>query len=378
MTGSRQRQNEAATSAGPAATGPARRVYALLRELERNARSGARKQTILGQHCQAQKEAKAGEYWHRVGDLTAAEGGPRRHPGFVEFDFGPGNYRPTYDAPYLEDGLAFARERFLKGEAIVGYCFHMSYPGAPEKSWDNCFPKSGMDDAWFARVVDERGDTPEYRGLLRDLAFAADRLESLQKDGVPVLLRPFHEMNKHRNHNPFWWSARDSAAYRALWGVAHRYLVQPRGLKNLLFVWSPYEWDGTYGTEPFAYYPGDDLVDIVAVDIYHGNPYFPAKFYEDLRRYDKPRAVAECDKMPVRWGDERFPDSVSELDARPWTIWTIWGECLVHAVGTKKPNEWNVSSRYKAVRDTYHYRTGDVWRVLSGGPGRTFDWSRLR
>ena len=43
------------------------------------------------------------------------------------------------------------------------------------------------------------------------------------------------------------------------------------------------------------------------------------------------------------------------------------------------PNQWNVSSNNKAIRDTYNYfSTNDgIWRTLSGGPNGTFDFSFL-
>ncbi len=80
----------------------------------------------------------------------------------------------------------------------------------------------------------------------------------------------------------------------------HDYFVRTRNLRNLIFVWAPYGWDGDYGGEISGYYPGAQYVDIVGVDIYEGNPYFPGKFYADLGQYNKPRIIAENDKMPVR------------------------------------------------------------------------------
>jgi mannan endo-1,4-beta-mannosidase len=364
------------TLSTPGPTSQAQKVYNLLCDLENASRTGSSKQTILGQHCEAHKEAYAGEYWVKVGDITAANGAVRRNPGFTEFDFGPGNYHATYQEPYVDYAVGFARDRFQYGEGIVGFSFHQSYPGAPVKSWDNCFPKSGHDAVWFSRVVDWQNNTTEYRQLLQDLSFAADKLQILQQAGVPVLFRPFHEMNKTAGHSPFWWAARDPAKYRQLWNITHDYLVKTRGLKNLIFVWSPYEWDGAYGGDPWAYYPGANRVDVVAVDIYNGNPYHPARFYTDLAGYNKPRMLAECDKMPVRWGDARYA-TVSEIDARPWTIWTIWGNSLIYEVGTTTPNDWNVSSGNKAIRDTYSYFSG-YWRVLTGGANRTYNWSALR
>lgn len=351
----------------------ARKVYELLCDLEANAISRARPRTILGQHCEPHKESAVGEMWRKTGEVAG------RYPGFIELDFGPGVGGATYEVRPVEDAVAFAKERFQKGEAIVGFCFHMSRPLAPKKEWAYCFQQPEHDAAWFAKVVDWEADTPEYKALLSDdLRFAADKLQGLEDAGVPVLFRPYHDMNKATGHQPFWWAARDPEKFKALWNITHNFLVHYRGLNNLIFVWSPYAWDGVHGTDPHAYYPGDATVDVVGVDIYHGEPPYPAKFYDDLRRYRKPRAVAECDKMPVRSGDVRWP-YVSELDPRPWAMWTVWGGTLLYDVtGETKPNEWNVSGNHKAIRDTYNYRRGRAWRVLTGGKNATFDWGSLR
>ncbi|WP_338080470.1 glycoside hydrolase family 26 protein [Corallococcus exiguus] len=358
------------TLSTPGPTAQAQKVYNLLTDLENNSRNGGTKQTIMGQHCEAQKEAYAGEYWVKVGDLSG------RRPGFVEFDFGPGNYRNTYAEAYVDYAVGFARDRFIYGEGIVGFSFRMSYPGASVKSWPNNFRQSWMDYAWFGRVINWQANTAEYQALLRDLSFAADKLAYLQQQGVPVLYRPFHEMNKKGSASPFWWANQDPAQYKQLWNITHDYLVKTRGLKNLIFVWSPYEWDGTYGGDPWNYYPGNDRVDVVGVDIYHGNPYFPAQFYTGLAGYNKPRMLAETDKLPVRWGDSRY-GTVSELDARPWALYSIWGDSLVYNLGTTSPNDWNVSSSHKAIKDTYGYYS-TYWRVLTGGSNATYNWGALR
>jgi len=179
--------------------------------------------------------------------------------------------------------------------------------------------------------------------------------------------------------HPFWWGNRDPDDFKALWNLTHEYLVEERGLDNLLFSWSTYGWDGTYGGSPWEYYPGDDKVDIVGVDIYEGNPYFPSKFYNDMEYLNKPRIVSETNKMPARWGDSVFPQSVSEIDARPYAIWTIWGSLLELNLDESTPNQWNVSSNNKAIRDTYNYFSNQdgIWRVLSGGPNGSYDFSYL-
>jgi mannan endo-1,4-beta-mannosidase len=349
----------------------AQNLYDFLTGMENNARNGI-KQTIIGQHSQVHKETYPGQYYDRVGTITGG-----KLPGFLELDFGPGKYHSSYNEPYIQQAMNRAIDVWNAGDSIIGYAFHMSVPGSPSKAFEYNFPGPQNDAAWFARTVDKANNTIEYQRLIHELSFAADGLQQFKDADVPIIFRPFHEMNKLVD--PFWWGNRNPDDYKKLWNVAHEYLVEERGLDNLLFTWCPYEWDGTYGANPWAFYPGDDKVDIVGVDIYEGNPYFPAKFYTDMANLNKPRILGENNKMPVRWSDVAFPQNVSEIDARPYVIWTIWGNLLEYNLDETTPNQWNVSSNNKAIRDTYNYysQADGIWRVLSGGPNGSFDFSFL-
>lgn len=349
----------------------AQNVYNFLGGMENKARNGI-KQTIMGQHIQAHKETYVGQYYDRVGQITNG-----RLPGFLELDFGSGKYGSSYNEPYVQQGINRAMDAWNAGDSIIGYSFHMSVPGSPKKAFEFCFPEAEHDDAWFKRTIDREGNTPEFQLLMQDLDFAADRLQIYKDNDIPVVYRPYHEMNKL--HHPFWWGNRDPEDFKTLWNITHEYLVEERGLDNLLFSWSTYAWDGTYGGSPWEYYPGDDQVDIVGVDIYEGNPYFPSRYYNDMEYLNKPRIVSETNKVPARWGDAVFPQSVSEIDARPYVIWTMWGSLLELNLDESTPNQWNVSSNNKGIRDTYnYYSTSDgMWRVLSGGPNGSFDFSFL-
>ncbi|WNG19556.1 glycosyl hydrolase [Cystobacter fuscus] len=363
----------------PSASPAAQKVYGLLVDLENGSRAGNRR-TIIGQHCEAQKEihqegSYAGAYYDKV---TQASGGKK--PAFVEFDLGPGWYQSSFseDATAWRatfNGVGFLKDRWTYGDGLVGLGFHQPYPGSPVKSFENTLVETAtnasgqrvnLDDAWFKRVVDWQNNTAEYQTLLRDLSWAANRLQPLKDAGVPVLFRPYHEMNKRSGR--FWWANRDPALYKQLWSIIFNYMTKTRGFNNLIWVWSPYAWDGTYGGDPWNYYPTEGA-DIVAVDIYSGNPYLPGRYYTELAGYNKPRMLAENDKMPVRWDK-----NVSEIDARPWVIYSIWGDTVIRDVsGSGAANAWNVENNYQAIKNTYAYE-----KVLTGGqlpPGGTANYN---
>ncbi|MHC3473734.1 glycoside hydrolase family 26 protein [Streptomyces sp. 7R007] len=396
----------------PEATRAACRVYALLAALENDARAGRPSRTVIGQHVELQNERynpaygdhrgtkQPGYYYRKARDITG------RLPAFVEVDLGPGYGHPGWavgeprsysrawpscrsqwgyvdDAVDLALGVWAGLPRPVDGSyrtsgthrdcasatevslphnggapaGMVGFSFHQPYPGSPVKGFPQTLLRNSpgaRDPAWFGRVVTE--GTGEYRALLHDLDFLADHLGYLASHGVPVLLRPYHEMNARPGHG-FWWAGQDPAAYRTLWRVAYDHLVRRRGLHNLVFVWSPSSWDGTHTTEPHAYYPGDRHVDVVGVDAYSDSPAKPfgegawTEFWHSgLRRYGKPRIVAESFHVPLNAAQ---PETLART---PWALWTVWGQGLTQD---------NSAADVKRTYYSPSVITSSVWRSLS-------------
>jgi beta-mannanase len=59
-----------------------------------------------------------------------------------------------------------------------------------------------------------------------------------QGRGLPILFRPYHEMNG----GWFWWGdqkdGKFNGFYKALWKKTHEYFTVEHGLKNLIWVYS--------------------------------------------------------------------------------------------------------------------------------------------
>lgn len=97
----------------------------------------------------------------------------------------------------------------------------------------------------------------------------AQYLKVLQDAGVPLLWRPFHEMNGEW----FWWGdRRGERGFTVLWKMLYHRLTDYHKLNNLIWVWNPnnprrHPVDKTMGYD--LYYPGDEFVDVLAADVYH-------------------------------------------------------------------------------------------------------------
>ena len=94
-----------------------------------------------------------------------------------------------------------------------------------------------------------------YALLLRDVDAIAAQLKKFSSNNIPVLWRPLHESEG----GWFWWGAKGPEPFKQLWRLLHQRLKAYHGLHNLIWVLT---------SQDPAWYPGDDVVDVVGVDPY--------------------------------------------------------------------------------------------------------------
>jgi hypothetical protein len=133
--------------------------------------------------------------------------------------------------------------------------------------------------------------------------------------GVAPLFRPFHEMNQC----VFWWSChRGANGSPKLWQITHDYLVQTKGLDNIVWVWDLQDFP-SLAEDVVAYEPGIDSFDIAALDVY-GSGFTSANYNAMLTvAGGKPIAVGEC----------KFIPSARLLAEQPaWTYFMLWPDYI--------------------------------------------------
>ena len=119
----------------------------------------------------------------------------------------------------------------------------------------------------WAELVTEGSDM--HKMWIEQVDSIAQYLKVLQEHDVPVLWRPFHEMNGEW----FWWGdRRGENGFAVLWKMLYHRLTDHHGLNNLIWVWNPnnprkHPVDNKMGYE--LYYPGNDYVDVLGADVYH-------------------------------------------------------------------------------------------------------------
>ncbi|MGG1618181.1 glycosyl hydrolase [Paenibacillus sp. NRS-1782] len=190
---------------------------------------------------------------------------------------------------------------------IVAITFHQALPGKP-KTWKNVQTK--LSQAEFNSYITP--STPQYRQLIADIDEVALSLKTLRDADVPVLWRPYHEMNG----NWFWWGNKQN--YAQLWNVMYDRFVHVHHLDNLLWVWSP-NAPNTYSTPYNGPFPGINRVDILAADIYNND--YKASYYTGLLKLAQGK--------PIGIGESNILPSANVLKNQPaWAYAMTWGKEL--------------------------------------------------
>lgn len=153
-----------------------------------------------------------------------------------------------------------ARER---GEVITACC-HLNNPLTGGDSWDNS-NRTVVSEI----LMDGSATNVKFKVWLDRLADFALNLKDQHGNLVPILFRPFHEHTQSWS----WWgkSCTTDSEFIDFWKFTIEYLRDTKGVHNFLYAISP-QMDGVQPASDLMFrYPGDDYVDFLGMDCYHGN-----------------------------------------------------------------------------------------------------------
>jgi mannan endo-1,4-beta-mannosidase len=130
--------------------------------------------------------------------------------------------------------------------------------GPNDYPWWRGFYTPGTSFDLPGALADPGGD--DYQLLLSDIDAIGDQLQKFEDAGVPVIWRPLHEARG----GWFWWGAHGAETFKDLWRLMYDRLTNERDLHNLIWEFTSIGVDGDHDD----WYPGDDVVDMVGLDIY--------------------------------------------------------------------------------------------------------------
>jgi hypothetical protein len=205
----------------------------------------------------------------------------------------------------------FIREAYERG-GVITISWHLNNPFTGKSAWH---PEPGTVKA----ILPGGEKNGVYASWLDKVAaFLAD-LKGSKGEAIPVIFRPFHELNG----SWFWWGKNHCTPdeFRELWRFTVSYLRDEKQLHHLLYAFNT---DRFYSREEYLErYPGDEWVDVIGFDIYQrdsNHEQFIQDFDRMLTRLEN--IANEKKKIPAltEFGYGNLPDS---------TWWTnVFGKVL--------------------------------------------------
>ena len=203
--------------------------------------------------------------------------------------------------------------------SIISICWHAVPPTADEPITFRPIPGQSPDSlaSVQGKLLDQQfkdvltPGTKLYEHWCAQVDTIAHYLKQLQDAHVPILWRPYHEMNG----DWFWWGGR-----RGKYGTAALYrqifdrLVNIHKLNNLIWIWSV-DRPAILERKFSFYYPGNKYIDIVGLDVYGSD--FNQSYYDSL--------VVLSKGKPLVLAEVGNPPTLDILKQQPkWAYYAIW------------------------------------------------------
>ncbi len=186
--------------------------------------------------------------------------------GRIELD-----WEKDLDGVPFDKTKQYIQQAYSRG-SVITISWHLNNPYTGKTAWE---PAAGT----VAASLPNGEKNAVYTSWLDKVAAFMKSLKGTNGEAIPVIFRPFHELNG----SWFWWGRNHCTPdeLKQLYQYTEHYLRDTKGVHNLLYA---------YNTDRFATkdefmerYPGDEYVDVVGFDIYQkGNVAANDVFIKDL------------------------------------------------------------------------------------------------
>lgn len=266
-----------------------------------------------------QHATEYGHGWYGEANRSDVKSVTGSHPAVIGVDFSGLSGRPDSEIEKTKEAL---RENI-----VATY----DRGGITTVSWHFSNPASGGGFYWTDSVsvpavkliIPGGSHHTAYKNILATIAGLAQSLQGRDGKLVPVIFRPYHELDG----NWFWWGRSHCTPdeFKTLWQFTVAYLRDSLQVHNFIYAFSP---DCTFRSENefLERYPGDDWVDMVGMDNY-------ADFGRD--RYDLDAGVKKLKIVSdyAKKAGKLAAFTETGLESIPNPVW--WTETLLKALKTK-------------------------------------------
>ncbi|WP_081417108.1 glycosyl hydrolase [Paenibacillus sp. Soil522] len=254
------------------------------------------------------------------------------YPAVAGYEMGPIANQTDATIASQRQNVVNSAITYHQNGGIVTMMWHQNYP-LTAYAWVNV-QRSTTTDAEFNKICTP--GTAEYNWLIGEYDKVAEYLKQLKEANVPVLWRPYHEMNG----GWFWWGKKQN--FNLLWDIMYDRFTNTHGLNNLLWVWNA-NAPKSADINPYStHFVGTSKCDVLGTDLYmFGDEPFKQEYHDglDVISGGKPIAVTEIGQL--------FPITTFNTQAK-WTWFMVWGNYLY---------DYNTQSQRDALFTTTVSRT---------------------
>jgi mannan endo-1,4-beta-mannosidase len=209
----------------------------------------------------------------------------------------------------------FIQEGYQRG-GVITLSWHLDNPLTGGGAWDTAH-------GTVASVLPGGASHELFKTWLDKVANFMLSLKGADKELIPVLFRPYHELTG----TWFWWGTNNCTAeqFKILWRFTNYYLKEVKKCHNLIYV---YNTGGDFKNkeEYLERYPGNDVADMISFDTYQwGDPAKDDGFTKNVNNLLNilDSAAAETNKLTAI--------AETGYEAVPYASW--WTDVLQKAIG---------------------------------------------
>jgi mannan endo-1,4-beta-mannosidase len=237
-------------------------------------------------------------------EITYLKNNTGKEPALLGMDFM--DHTGVNSSGYKNNPDVVANAKTWWGKkGIVALCWHWRDPSYKTNAFYT-------ESTTFNINAIDSTESANYKAMIRDMDIVAGYLKELQNAGVAVLWRPLHEASG----GWFWWGAKGAAPCIKLWRLMYDRFTNFHQLNNLIWVWTT-----TDDSKALTWYPGDNYVDILGMDIYpgeyqHGSQVIAFSRVKEKSGGDKLITLSECGSIP-------YPE-LMQSDGAYWSYFMPW------------------------------------------------------
>ena len=264
-----------------------------------------------------QDDLAYGVHWKYISGNSDIKEVAGDYPGVYGWELG----HLELDSPVNLDGVPFdAMRQFIAAGyergGVITISWHFTNPLTGKSAWD-AVPGS------VAAILPTGAKHNLYKQWLDKLAFFMQSLKGKQGEAIPVIFRPFHELNG----SWFWWGKNfcTPAELKQLYQFTVTYLRDIKKVHNLLYAFNTDRFANA--GEYLERYPGDEWVDVLGFDIYqrnNDNAQFIKELDSSLGILEQLATAKHKIAALTEFGYGALPDS------------TWWTKVLLPAIGAHK------------------------------------------